>query len=66
MGKKLVRPTTKMVYGNRDLSIEVSPDQIWELIKVNPKSVMIKRDNLTFRISRHNYENLWEPIEGSN
>lgn len=57
-----VRTDTKMVYGNDNLSITVDPTQVWEVTKEYPKSVMLKRNNVEFRISRHNFERCWNIV----
>lgn len=57
-----VKPLFVGTYGNKYLSIGVNPAQVWEVTKEYPKSVMIKRDNIEFRVNRSNYENCWEII----
>ena len=49
-------------YGNNNLSIKIMPDDVWDVIKVNPKTLVISRGNVTFRISKPQEGKLWEFI----
>ena len=59
---KKIRALAKFKYGNKNLSITVMPDDIWEVVKECPKTLIIKHDFVELRIDKSQTTNEWEFI----
>lgn len=59
---KKIKALAEFTYGNKNLSIRIIPDEVWEVIKECPKSLVIKKDNVELRINKPEPNKIWEFI----
>lgn len=59
---KKIRALAEFKYGNKNLSITVMPDDIWEVVKECPKTLVIKRNFVELRIDKPQPNKIWEFI----
>ena len=65
----MTRPVLKKIcslgefsYGNKNLTITIKTDEVWEVTKEFPKSLMIKKDDVEFKLNKPQAGKLWEYI----
>lgn len=59
---KKIKALAEFTYGNKNLNIRIMPDEVWEVTKECPKSLVIKKDNVEFRINKPEPNKIWEFI----
>ena len=59
---KKIRALGEFKYGNKNLSIAIYPNEVWEVTKECPKTLMIKNGNVELRINKPQPNKIWEFI----
>lgn len=59
---KKIRSLGEFSYGNKNLTITIKTDEVWEVTKEFPKSLMIKKDDVEFKLNKPQAGKLWEYI----
>lgn len=59
---KKIRSLAAYSYGNSNMTVKIMPGEEWDVIKENPKTLVISRGNVTFRISKPQKDTIWEFI----
>lgn len=61
---KKIRALAEFAYGNKNLTVRIMPNEVWEVTKECPKSLMIKNGNIELRINKPEPNKIWEFIYG--